>query len=108
MAKSSGGKSSGKAAPMTGKSAARVQSAAARNPSSATAASGFAPRAQSAAARNAAAGQVARATQLAAWQRPAGGHQLSCSQVVSGSTWRASSIASCSTRPIVTRASSKR
>jgi len=46
MAKSSGGKSVGKASPMTGKTASRVQSAEARNPGSPTAASGFAPRAQ--------------------------------------------------------------
>lgn len=39
--------------PMTGQAASRVQSAAARNQASPSAASGFAPRAQSAAARNA-------------------------------------------------------
>jgi hypothetical protein len=59
MAQNSGGKSSGKAVPMTGKAASRVQSAAARNPGSPTAASGFAPRAQSAAARNAVGGRGA-------------------------------------------------
>jgi hypothetical protein len=57
MAKSSGGKSGGKAVPMTGRAASRVQSAAARNPRSSTAASGFAPRAQSAAAKGAADGR---------------------------------------------------
>jgi hypothetical protein len=53
MGKSSGGKSAGKASPMTGKAASRVQSAAARNPGSPTAESGFASRAQSAGGRNA-------------------------------------------------------
>lgn len=57
MAKSSVGKSAGKASPMTGKAASRMQSAAARNPGSSTAASGAAPRAQSAAARNAGGGR---------------------------------------------------
>ena len=50
-----GGKSADKGA-MTGRAASRVQSAADRNPSSATADSGFGPRAQSAAAGNAGSG----------------------------------------------------
>jgi hypothetical protein len=53
MAKGSGGgKNAGKATPMTGRAASRVQSAAARNPGSSTASSGFASRAQAVGARN--------------------------------------------------------
>lgn len=59
--KGGGAKSVGKGSTlMTGRAASRVQSAAARNPGSPSAASGFAPRAQSAAARNTRGGKSSR------------------------------------------------
>jgi len=61
MAKGGAGKAGGgKGSPMTGRDSARVQSAAARNPGSSSAASGFAGRAQSAAARNTSGGRADR------------------------------------------------